>query len=157
LELLHDLYDDLFECKKRGEAGVRKIKETEDLFSFLDCDGNIHLRLSNLFFLHLAMQLLENAPISQNYESFKLIFKQKNKELCEVEGMVSLRWFKNYFLFKAQQAEMPRQVLGILKDIEKNIRINEGKGKKGIEASLPSILDEAFVRWRTSSRFSGLF
>lgn len=70
---------------------------------------------------------------------------------------MSLRWFKNYFLFKVQQADMARQVLGILKDIEKSIRINEGKGKKSMEASLPSILDEAFTRWRTSSRFSGLF
>jgi hypothetical protein len=98
----------------------------------LDCDGNIHLRLSNLYFLHLAMQLMENSPISQNYESFKPVFKQRNKELCEVEGMVSLRWFKNYFLFKVQQTDMPKQIMAVLRDIEKNIRINEGKGKKGV-------------------------
>jgi hypothetical protein len=63
---LHDLYDDLFSSKKKGEGG-KKMKETEDLFSYLDCDGNIHLRLSSLFFLHLAMQLLENSPISTSY------------------------------------------------------------------------------------------
>lgn len=71
--------------------------------------------------------------------------------------MVSLRWFKNYFLFKTQQNDFPKHIMSILKDIEKNIRINEGKSKKNMEGSLPSILDEAFLRWRTSSRFSGVF
>jgi hypothetical protein len=50
-----------------------------------------------------------------------------------------------------------KHIMSILKDIEKNIRTNEGKGKNSVESSLPNILDEAFIRWRTSSRFSGVF
>jgi hypothetical protein len=70
--------------------------------------------------------------------------------------MVSLRWFKNYFLFKTQANDLPRQIMVVLRDIDKNIR-GEGRAKRSTESPLPSILDEAFLRWRTSSRFSGVF
>lgn len=71
--------------------------------------------------------------------------------------MVSLRWFKNYFIVNSPNGDISRHLLSMLKDMEKAIRANEGRGKKSIENSLPNILDEAFLRWRTSSRFSGLF
>lgn len=51
----------------KGEVGMKKIKDTEDLFSYLDSEGNIHLRLSNLFFLQLAILVYENTSISNNY------------------------------------------------------------------------------------------
>lgn len=124
LEILHDLYDDLLRARKKEEQVGRRIKETEDLFSYLDCEGNIHLRLSQLFFLHLAIQIYDNQPVPNNYEAFKPIFKAKNKEFCEVQGMVSLRWFKNYFIVNTSNTDISRHLLSILKDMEKAIREN---------------------------------
>lgn len=114
----------------KGEVGMKKIKDTEDLFSYLDSEGNIHLRLSNLFFLQLAILVYENTSISNNYEAFKSYFRNRNKDLCEVEGIVCLRWFKNHFLFKTHQNDYARQITNILKDIEKNIRTNDVKTRK---------------------------
>ena len=121
---MHDLYDDFLRARKKQEQVGRRIKETEDLFSYLDCEGNIHLRLSQLFFLHLAAQIYDNQPIPNNYEAFKPIFKAKNKELCEVQGMVSLRWFKNYFIVNTANTDISRHLLSMLKDMEKAIREN---------------------------------
>jgi hypothetical protein len=112
----------------------------------------IHLRLSELFFLQTAVSISENGSLPQGYEGFKGVFKLKNRELCEVEGMVCLRWFKNYFLFQNGRQVQPRVLLDVLKDIEKGIR---GTSKR--EAGLPNIMEEAFLRWRGSPRFSGLF
>jgi hypothetical protein len=111
--LLHDLYDSLFEKKKHGHS--KHIKETEDLFSYLDCDGNIHLRLSQLFFLNAALLIYEKANIPTQYEHYKPLLKLKNANLCEIDGMVSLRWFKNYFLFEDNKPNLTRTVLDILK------------------------------------------
>lgn len=121
---MHDLYDDFLRARKKQEQVGRRIKETEDLFSYLDCEGNIHLRLSQLFFLHIAAQIYDNQPIPNNYEAFKPIFKAKNKELCEVQGMVSLRWFKNYFIVNTANTDISRHLLSMLKDMEKAIREN---------------------------------
>jgi hypothetical protein len=71
--------------------------------------------------------------------------------LCEVEGRVCLRWFKNYFLFLSPAS--PKEILNILKDIEKGI----SPKSKRTEGVLPDILTEALIRWRGTARFSGLF
>ena len=55
-----------------------------------------------MFFLHIATISISNQPIPSNYDIFKPTFKSKNKDYCEIQGMVSLRWFKNYFLFQNQ-------------------------------------------------------
>jgi hypothetical protein len=68
------------------------------------------------------MQIHDSTPVSSTYDAFKPLFKMKNKEFCEIEGMVSLRWFKNHFLASTQAADLARPLLAILKDIEKGIR-----------------------------------
>jgi hypothetical protein len=77
--LLHDLYHQLYQDKKKINVDNKIIETIESLFSYLDNDGNIHLRLSQLFMLHLAAMLQENTHIPASYELFKPYFKNKNK------------------------------------------------------------------------------
>ena len=72
--------------------------------------------------MHLAAQIYDNHPVPGNYEAFKPIFRAKNKELCEVEGMVSLRWFKNCFIVNSPNGDISRHLLSMLKDMERAIR-----------------------------------
>lgn len=46
LELLHELYDQLYQMKDRTQRATNSLQEVEELFSYLDSNGNIHLRLS---------------------------------------------------------------------------------------------------------------
>jgi hypothetical protein len=69
--------------------------------------------------------------------------------------MVSLRWFKNYFLFQNQGINAG-SISQTLKDIEKNVRGNINRSK-GIQNGLPNIMDEAFVKWKNNPRFAGIF
>ena len=42
--------------------------------------------------------IAEKYAIPINYEAFRVYFNDIRKDLCEVNGMVSLRTFKNYIL-----------------------------------------------------------
>ena len=44
------------------------------------------------------MMIAERYTIPLNYETFKLHLDDLRKEMCEIDGMVPLRSFKNYFL-----------------------------------------------------------
>jgi len=54
--------------------------------------------------------------------------------------MVSLRWFKNYFLFKGGSANYPKQLLGILDDIQRALKKGDSSRIKGEPVKLPDIL-----------------
>lgn len=93
-----------------------------------------------MFFLALAITLQEKTQISPHFEGFKTCFRNKMREFCSVEGMVSLRWFKNYFL-QHPNPFLARNVLMTLKQAERAMRV---EGKKG--EGLPNLLEEALSR-----------
>lgn len=62
---------------------------------------------------------------------------------------MSLRWFKNYFINRP--GANPRQLLEILREVERGIR------NKRSEGILPDVLTEALIKWRNTPRFNGLF
>lgn len=51
-----------------------------------------------MFFLTASMILSENKPIPSDFGLFKDIFKKYLLEFNEINGCISLRSFKNYFL-----------------------------------------------------------
>jgi hypothetical protein len=126
--------------KDRTQRAANSLQEVEELFSYLDSNGNIHLRLSEMFFLHLAAVSVSSQQIPTNYDAFKPAFKSRNKEFCEIQGMVSLRWFKNYFLFQSQGVNAAN-LSQTLKEIEKHIRSNGARNSKGMQNGLPNILE----------------
>ena len=70
-----------------------------------------------------------------NYGSFKLHLDDLRKEMCEINGMVSLRSFKNYFL-KLSQTKRNAFLDGLIPvflEFEKY-----GVGHKG---ELPNLMD----------------
>jgi hypothetical protein len=154
LELLNTLYNELYLAKKQSDRKL--LVDTEKLFDNLDTNGNIHLGLSALFFLSSAMLIHENVPIPSTYEQFKGSFKKKIREFCEVEGMVSLRWFKNYFLFQSDSPKYPSQILAILEELQRVLKKGESR-MKGEPLKFPDILLEALVRWRNTTRFNSVF
>lgn len=59
------------------------------------------------------MRINENGVVPVSYSEAQNIFREANKEMCEVEGIVSLRWFKNYFIFK-RSSDSIRNIMSIL-------------------------------------------
>lgn len=59
------------------------------------------------------MRINENGVVPVSYSEAQNIFREANKEMCEVDGIVSLRWFKNYFIFK-RSSDSIRNIMSIL-------------------------------------------
>lgn len=59
------------------------------------------------------MRINENGVVPVSYSEAQNIFREANKEMCEVDGIVSLRWFKNYFIFKRNNDSI-RNIMSIL-------------------------------------------
>jgi hypothetical protein len=137
LELLHHLYNSLYH-QQHNTPNQQQQQQVEQLFDYLDQQGNIHLRLSTLFFLSIAFHLQHHLPLANNYEQHKPHFQNSNQLLCEINGLVSLRWFKNYFLMKNHQEEA-KPMSDILKEIERVIKGRGERSKKGVNG-LPNIM-----------------
>lgn len=45
--------------------------------------------------------------------------KQTLKDACAIDGMVSLRWFKNYMLGHVHRGTICKHLLTVLKEIQK--------------------------------------
>ena len=131
------------------------LEDTEKLFDKLDANGNIHLGLSPLFFLVSAILIQENVSIPLSYDQFKGVFRKRLNYFCEVEGIVSLRWFKNYFLSKGS-TNNPNQLVLILEEIYKTIKRGDSR-VGGSTFKLPDILAETFARSRNTARYSNVF
>lgn len=95
-----------------------------------------------------AVLLVEKYSIPLNYESFKIHLDDMRKDLCEVNGMASLRSFKNYFLHLNQTKRnlFLDGLVPIFLEFERN-----SIGSKG---ELPNLMDEAFHKWKNFPRFT---
>ena len=120
----------------------------ERIFSYLDSQGNIHLRISELFFLLGAMMMAERYTIPLNYESFKLHLDELRKDMCEIDGMVSLRAFKNYF-FRLNQTKKNLFLDGLIP-----VFLDFDKYSIGQKGELPNLIEEAIIRWKSYPRFT---
>lgn len=99
-----------------------------------------------MFYLAGAISIAENYAIPINYEAFKIYFYDLGKDMCEINGQVPLRSFKNYFLgSNKKRVQLIDKILPILFDIEKKSSGNGG---------VPNIMDESFNKWRHFPRFN---
>lgn len=79
LQLLNEIYNRLY-LEKRP-ANEYFLNETERIFSFLDPQGFIHLRLSSVLFLSAAMTITDKYTIPNTYEAYRVYFNETRKEL----------------------------------------------------------------------------
>ena len=80
-----------------------------------------------MFFLAGAIAIAENYAIPINYEAFKIYFNDLKKDMCEINGQVPLRSFKNYFLGGShKRVGIVDKLLPILFEIEKKCSGNGG-------------------------------
>ena len=63
--------------------------------------------------------MCEGHTIPITYDTFKVHFDEYRKEMCEIEGMVSLRWFKNFMLNYSQRNIILKGIMGVFKEITK--------------------------------------
>ena len=74
----------MYLSKKQNQQEIKLLDEVEKIFSYLDGEGIIHLRLSQLFFLSGAILICENYTIPLHFDSFKIHFKQIIGDMCEI-------------------------------------------------------------------------
>jgi hypothetical protein len=72
------------------------------------------LRLSQLFFLNAALLLADNKPIPPEFSLFQTSFKHLLNDLGEINGCVSLRTFKNYFLIQKAKPNLVKIIAATL-------------------------------------------
>ena len=81
-------------------------------------------------------------------------FKQVIKEMCEIDGLVSLRWFKNWVLSHNEKAILCKNMLPVLKEVQKLVSLLSGSKHGRASEYLPNVIDEAFSRWKAYPRFN---
>ena len=82
LEQINDLYNKNYLERKPSNEAI--LNSAERIFSYLDSEGFIHLRISSLFFLSGAIMIAEKYSIPLNYEAYKVYFSDIRKDLGEI-------------------------------------------------------------------------
>ena len=109
LEAINNEYNTLF-LKQRGSSKTLEILES--MFSYLDWEGVIHLRYSQVLFLFMGLS--PNQALSTE-AIFKSELSTLRLNLGEVQGKVSLRGFKNFIstLPESTLSNLPRNLAKI--------------------------------------------